>query len=191
MDITIKPLSPDLLKDFLFFFDHIVFTEHPDWSVCYCYSFHFTGTKAEWNRENNRASAIRLIQERKMKGYLFYSDGKPVGWCNANNRLNYESLLKYYDLPDIQNEKVCSVVCFLIHPEYRRKGITRKMLERICKDYAIQEYECVEAYPGKGHLTSEGHYMGPLSLYEQFDFKVVHELKDHYVVRKDLRGIVK
>ena len=30
MNIIVNPLSPDLLEDFLFFFDNMVFTENPD-----------------------------------------------------------------------------------------------------------------------------------------------------------------
>ena len=95
MEISIKPLSADLISDYLDFFDNIVFSENPDWSACYCFSFHFTGTTEQWNREENRSSVIRYITENKMAGYLAYSDNKPVGWCNANNRLNYQSLLKF------------------------------------------------------------------------------------------------
>jgi hypothetical protein len=29
MDISVKPLMPDLLEDYLFFFDNLVFTENP------------------------------------------------------------------------------------------------------------------------------------------------------------------
>ena len=87
----------------------------------------------------------------------------------------------------MHNEKICSVVCFLIDPDYRRKGIARKMLEKICTDYASQEYDYIEAYPGKGHLSCEGHFMGPLSLYEKFDFKLIKEFKDYYLVRKNLK----
>ena len=187
MNISIKPLSPDLADDFLFFFDTIVFTENPDWSVCYCYSFHFTGTAEQWNKEQNRSSAINFINEGKMTGYLAYSDGKPVGWCNANNRLNYQRLLKYYDLTDGSKDKVCSIVCFLISPDYRRKGIAQKMLEQITYDYTARGYDYLEAYPGKGDLSCEGHYKGPLDLYMKFDFKKVKEHADYYVVRKKLK----
>ncbi len=86
MDISIKHLSAGLLDDFLFFFDNIVFTENPDWSRCYCYSFHFVGTDDQWNRDDNRSAVIKLIKENKMTGYLAYFDNEPVGWCNANNR---------------------------------------------------------------------------------------------------------
>jgi len=63
MHISIKPLSVDLLNDFLFFFDNIVFTENPDWSKCYCYSFHFIGTDDQWNKEDNRSSVILTLSK--------------------------------------------------------------------------------------------------------------------------------
>jgi GNAT superfamily N-acetyltransferase len=187
MDVLIKPLSPDLLKDFLVFFDHMTFTENPHWSMCYCYSFHFTGTNEEWNKEDNRSAVIKLINDNMMRGYLAYSGGNPIGWCNVNERLNYQRLLKYYELIDNPGEKVCSIVCFLIHPDHRKKGIAQKILERICLDYVAKDYDFLEAYPGKGKLSSERHYMGPLSLYENNDFSIAGDYENYYVVRKKLK----
>lgn len=186
MNLTIKPLSPALLDDYLFFFDNIVFSENPHWSACYCYSFHFTGTNDQWKKEDNRNAVIRMINENKMRGYLAYSDSKPVGWCNVNNRLNYQRLLKLYDLTDIENDKICSIVCFLIDPEFRRKGIAQKILEKIQHDCATLGYEYLEAYPGKGSLSSERHYKGPPDLYERSGFKIVKEAADYNIVRKKL-----
>jgi len=34
--------------------------------------------------EENRLAASQLIQNREMRGYLAYNDGRIVGWCNAN-----------------------------------------------------------------------------------------------------------
>ena len=34
--IVIKRLSPNLLDDFLYFFDDIAFRDNPEWSHCYC-----------------------------------------------------------------------------------------------------------------------------------------------------------
>lgn len=187
MNIIVKPLSPELLEDFLFFFDNMVFKENPHWSVCYCYSYHFTGTKEQWNREGNRSAVIQLIKENKMKGYLAFSDSKLVGWCNANDRNNYQRLLKYYDLIDNPADKVCSIVCFLVSPEYRRKGIAQKMLQQITGDYHLQDYDYIEAYPGKGELSSEKNYKGPMSMYKKYDFKIQSEHDDYYVMRKTLK----
>jgi ribosomal protein S18 acetylase RimI-like enzyme len=187
MHLLIKKLTADLLNDFLFFFDNIVFTENPHWSKCYCYSFHFTGTDEQWNKEENRASVIKLIEENKMTGYLAYHDDKPVGWCNVNNRNNYQRLLKYYDLVDNPHDKVSSIVCFVINPDVRRQGIAQKILEQIIIDCSSQDYDYLEAYPGKGKLSSEKHYKGPLTMYEKYNFKIIKEYPDYYVVRKYLR----
>ncbi|MFZ5941774.1 MAG: GNAT family N-acetyltransferase [Bacteroidota bacterium] len=186
MPVEIKPLTPDLLDDYLWFFDNMSFKENPDWSVCYCFSFHFTGTSEQWTKEKNRSSVINYVQDHRMTGYLAYSDNRPVGWCNANDRLNYQRLIKYYDLIDNPEEKVCSVVCFLIHPDYRRQGIAQKILDKISQDYAGMGYDYLEAYPGKGDLSCEGHYRGPLPLYEKNGFEIKRELADYYVIRKKL-----
>ena len=70
-EIKIKQLTPDLLKDYLYFFDKIVFTENPDCSNCYCFSYHFIGTNEQWNKEDNRASVIKYVNENKLKGLAF------------------------------------------------------------------------------------------------------------------------
>ncbi len=186
MKIQIKSLGPDLLNDYLDFFDNMKFTENPNWSICYCYSFHFTGPAAEWTRGKNRESVIRLIREHKLRGYLAYAGNKPVGWCNANDRMNFQSLSKYYDIELSDSEKVCSVVCFLVSPPFRRKGIAKLLLSRVCEDYQDMGYDWIEAYPGKGKLSCERHYKGPPSLYENTGFHIKSEYKDYYIVRKNL-----
>jgi len=187
MDITIKPLSPDLLSEYLFFFDNIVFTENPDWSKCYCYSFHFTGTDDQWNRKNNRAAVIKMINEDKMRGYLAYYNDVPIGWCNVNDRKNYQRLMTIYDLEDSTDEKICSIVCFLISPDYRGKGIAGILLEKIITDYSTKDYDCIEAYPVKSDLSCEKNYKGPLSLYNRNSFKIINEFDNYFVVRKEMK----
>ncbi len=187
MELVIKQLIPETLDDYLFFFDNITFSENPEWSACYCFSYHFVGKKEQWNRENNRASVIKIVNENKMTGYLAYHKEKPVGWCNVNNRMNYQRLLKYYNLIDNPADKVCSIVCFLIHPNYRRQRIAKKLMDRICKDYTELNYDYLEAYPAKGELSCEGHYKGPLELYKQYNFNIIKEYDDYFVVRKKFK----
>ncbi|MFC2112928.1 GNAT family N-acetyltransferase [Bacteroidota bacterium] len=188
MEIEIKSLTPDLLNDYLFFFDNMVFSENPDWSKCYCYSFHFTGTSGQWNKDSNRAAVISMINDSTLKGYLAYSDDKPIGWCNANDRKNFQALDRYYDVDDKEPDLVCSIVCFLISPDHRRQGIAQKFLSQVNEDYSSQGYDYLEAYPGKGDLSCEKHYKGPLSLYKKLGFKTYKEFKDYLVVRKYLEN---
>ena len=39
--LTIKPLSSELADDYFDFFDNRAFTNHEEWSCCYCTYFHF------------------------------------------------------------------------------------------------------------------------------------------------------
>jgi len=186
MDIIIKKISPELLDDYLFFFDNMVFSENPDWSKCYCYSFHFTGPDESWNKKANRAAVSKMIQEDKLRGYLAYSNNTAVGWCNANDRNNYQSLRNIYTLDEDSEAKICSVVCFLISPEFRRKGIAKLLLDRIIEDYGSNDYEYLEAYPLKDDHSCEKNYRGPLGLYEENNFKLLKEFDKYRIVRREL-----
>lgn len=182
MNISIKALSPSLIEDYLYFFDQMVFTENPHWSQCYCYSYHFTGASEEWNKEKNRLAVIDLIQAGKMKGFLAFEDDMVVGWCNANDKCNYQSLTKGGN----KKSELCSIVCFLIHPRYRRSGIAQKLLERVIESYGKEAFRFIEAYPRKETHSCERNYHGHFSMYKKLNFRIEEELDDHYVVRKRL-----
>jgi len=187
MDIKIRPLTKKLKDDYLFFFDNMDFKENPEWSKCYCYDYHFLGDVETCTREASRSAVINLINEQKLTGYLVFDNNKPIGWCNANNRLNYQRLLRDYDYIDNPEDKVRSIVCFLIHPDYRRQGIAQKILEKIIKDNSNSDYDYLEAYPKKSELSCEGNFKGPLELYKKYGFKVNKEYDDYYVVRRKIK----
>jgi GNAT superfamily N-acetyltransferase len=187
MNIEIRSLTQELREDYLQFFDNMIYDENPDWSICYCYDYHFLGDIATCTRESNRSAIIDMINEGKQTGYLVFDDDKAVGWCNANNRQHFKRLLRDYDLVDRPEDKVCSVVCFLIHPDYRRQGIAQKILEKIIEDCAHTDYEYIEVYPKKAEISCTGNFKGPLKLYERFDFKIHKAYDSYFVMRKSLK----
>ena len=191
MDVKIKSLEPNLIDDFLYFFDNIAFQDNPDWSSCYCHFYHFNGTNEEWMKttgEENRNASIKLIQSGKMTGYFAYLDNKPVGWCNANLKKNFQKLLLIEEFNTTFEGKLASIVCFIISHLYRRKGVARKLLQHICMDLKQKGYDCIEAYPRKGNKLSDAHqYRGPLLLYESEGFRIYKELENFYIVRKELK----
>lgn len=183
MDIEIRPLMKDLQDDYLLLFDNMIHKENPDWSKCYCNDFHFLGDVETCTRDISRSLIINRIKENELQGYLVYENNDPIGWCNANDRLNYQRLLRDYDLIDNEKDKVCSVVCFLIHPDYRRQGISQKILEKIIADYSNMDYDYIESYPKKG-ASSSSNFKGPMELYKRNNFKIHKENKEYYVMRK-------
>ena len=182
--IEIRALGPPLLQDYLDFFEGIEFRDHPDWSVCFCHSFHFTGSAEQWTKENNRKAVIRMINAETMKGYLAYDRGIPVGWCNVNNRDNFQRMVQYEGLLEPGNDRIASMVCFLVHPDYRRQGIAARLIERIEHDYRSMKYDWLEAYPGKGSRSQEEHYTGPPSMFLSRGYRIIRESEDYYLVRK-------
>lgn len=188
MPIHIKPLTRELKGDYLFFFDNIVFEENPDRYKCYCYDYHFLGDVESCTREQSRAAVKDLITEHKLTGYLAYDNDKPIGWANANNRMNYQRLLRDYDHVDNPDDKVCSIVCFLIHPEYRRQGVAHLLLDKIITDNSEKGYDYFEAYPRKNEFSCEGNFKGPLELYKRFDFQTQKEHDNYFVMRKYMGG---
>lgn len=186
MNIRIKALSPDLLNDYLSFFDNMTFSENPHWAKCYCYSFHFIGSDELWTRENNRVAVSQLIKEDKIRGFLAYDGDKVIGWCNANDRNNYQGLANIYELEQSKDKRICSIVCFLIHPDYRRKGISSLLMETAIQNCKDAEYDMIEGYPEKESSSCERNYKGPLKLYERNGFKVVRDHEKNYTVRKTL-----
>ncbi|PHN00565.1 GNAT family N-acetyltransferase [Flavilitoribacter nigricans] len=186
MEIEIKPLTSDLKEDYLSLFDNMIHKENPEWSKCYCNDYHFLGDVETCTREMSRSLIIKRIDEEELQGYLVFENSKPIGWCNANDRSNYQRLLRDYDLIDNPLDKVCSVVCFLIHPDHRRKGISQKVLEKIIADYSNTDYDYIESYPRKGEANASN-FKGPMELYKKYDFNKHKEHDEYYVMRKKLK----
>jgi len=189
MKVTVKPLSPEWVDDFLYFFDQVAFSDNPDWASCYCYYYHIACNGKQWakrGKEENRECAREFILSGEMNGHLAYTNGSPVGWCNANHKASYARLTAEKNLSDLGSEKVGSIVCFVIAPSYRRKGIARQLLEGACAGFKSKEYDYAEAYPRKEGLSDAQHYHGPLSMYKKAGFSVHKEFSDYFIVRKKL-----
>lgn len=191
MNIDIRPLSEELLEDFLEFFDRDAFSDNPEWEGCYCCFYHI-GNDAEWmesTAESNRNTSIDLIKRGEMRGYLAYCDGRPIGWCNVNDKLSFPRLMRNGEISGDDDKNTASVVCFVVSCAYRRKGIASLLLDRLCREYSQKGYEYLEAYPVKGEQTSARHYHGPFEMYERAGFEIFRELEKAYVVRKSLNAV--
>ena len=202
MMIEIKKLTPDLLDDYLGFFDTDAHADNPDPNEhgCYCVGWctvdHRVATDFS-SPEKRRALAAQYVSDGSIQGYLAYAGGKVVGWCNANTKsdcLNCISWLRFMPPVELAEEpetKVKSVFCFAIAPSMKRQGIATRLLERVCEDAAEEGFDFVEAYPNKEFVNEFRDFMGPLGLYQQFGFSVHEECegkyKNCYVVRKPVR----
>jgi len=187
MTIGIAPLTPSLLPDYLHFFDHVAFADHPEWSQCYCLHFHFQSAWDDEPPRPNRDRAIELINSGVIRGYLAYADDQVAGWCSANAKSAYCGLARRAELRDTElDAKIKSVVCFLTAPRLRGRGIAARLLERVCADAKEEGYAIVEGYPLTGETDIYGNHHGPLGLYRKMGFEEYKRLEHDYIVRRYL-----
>jgi ribosomal protein S18 acetylase RimI-like enzyme len=188
---SIRPLTPDLLDDYLTFFDHDAFCDNPEWQSCYCAFFHCYSRAGEQEfdartSEQNRALVSGLIRAGHMHGYLAYSGAKAVGWCQAAPRAELPSLRERFDLAG-EDAGIGSIACFVVAKSHRRQGICRQLLDLACQGFRAMGLSCAEAYPHAGRETDAGNYHGPLSMYLAAGFQPFLTREDLVVVRKSLR----
>lgn len=188
--LSIRELTPDLLGDFLHYFDHDAFADNPAWASCYCYFYLHTHATQDWETrsaaENRQAICQRIVQHQ-MRGYLAYDDQRPVGWCHAAPRVLLPALQEDDALaaPDI--EQIGAIVCFNVSSAYRHQGIARQLLAAACAGLQRQGMMIAEAYPrGATAHTAAANYHGPLAMYLSAGFSVYREFDDWLVVRRDL-----
>jgi GNAT superfamily N-acetyltransferase len=69
-------------------------------------------------------------------------------------------------------EKIKTVVCFVIEPAHRRKGVATGLLQRVIADAKAEGFSMVEAYPSLRAKSEAGNFRGPLSLYQKNGFTI-------------------
>ncbi len=198
MNIEIHKLTPERLNDFLYFFENVAHTDNKDWDRCYCINYcaahnnYLTAKKKFANPDVRKLSAIDYINKGLMQGYLAYADGNVIGWCNANDRndcmhcYGWKNHIASKAIDRKSKEKVKSVFCFTVAPDYRGKGVASVMLEKVIADACDNGYQYLEAYPNKQEADMYYSYVGPLKLYEKYGFELYAETKWRLVLRKKL-----
>jgi ribosomal protein S18 acetylase RimI-like enzyme len=196
--IEVRPLTPGLLEDWLAFFDHDAFADNPDWSGCYCQHFHADRTERAWalrTDEENRAATVEHINAGRLNGYLAYAGGRPVGWCQAAPRSSIPNVANDPELvgdpgggevPASEDERVGSIVCFVVAEACRRQGVAAALLDAACAGFRAAGLTVAEAYPLITARGDASNYHGPLALYRSAGFELWRELKGRLVVRREL-----
>jgi GNAT superfamily N-acetyltransferase len=191
MRIEVKRLCPQLLDDYLDYFDNVAFTDNPDWAGCYCYFYLAGRSTGDWNDRTaaeNRSAVGELIATGGMHGYLAYLEGEVAGWCHAGPKGYFPVIVETEELAEPDIEATGSIVCFNIAPEQRRLGIASTLLEAATTGLADMGLTIAEAYPSTGASTEAAHYHGPLPMYLRAGFSVHRRLPSYQVVRKALGG---
>ena len=186
--VEIHPLSPERLADFLAFFDGEAFSDNPAWSSCYCQCFYEDHSKVHWPSRTavqNRECAVQRIGQGRIQGLLAYREGQVVGWCNAAPRKLLHAL---DDEPIADPERVGTILCFLVAPSARGRGVATALLGAACQQLREQGLATAEANPRPDAKGAAENHFGTLGMYLAAGFTVRRTDADGSVwVAKDLQ----
>jgi ribosomal protein S18 acetylase RimI-like enzyme len=180
MNYIVKPLSPDMALTFTEYLENLSFDHAPHWATCFCRYYHSNCSFDEWKDrtgEENRTEAVEQIKKGSMKGYLAFDGEKCIGWCNANDVREFKRLED--DLSHIvKDQKIGCVICFVIHPEYRRQGVARLLLKEAVEGFKTQGFDGVLSIPVDISDDPEKLYRGTMNMYREYGFEEI-EKKDN------------
>lgn len=177
----VASLSPSRRGDYLAFFDHErgrAFADNPAWAGCYCHFFH-AAPALDWSSlsaDANRTAIGARIEVGEMEGFLAHDDAdRVVGWLNAQPRHKLPHCFARLEVPptpiDVPAFEAAVVLCFVIDPAFRRRGVARALLAHALASFAERGIRVVDAFPDvSADSSAAAHFRGPLRLYEQSGF---------------------
>jgi GNAT superfamily N-acetyltransferase len=197
-DVRIEPLVPSRRDDYLRFFDHEqgpAFRDDPEWAPCYCH-YHHVSPVIDWDTLDapaNRLAMDARIACAEMEGYLAYEGDTVVGWLNAQPRPRLRHCDARIGVPPppvgVAPYAAAAIVCFVIAPAHRRRGVARALLAFALTDLAARGLQVVDAYPrttDSGAGFARDHYRGPRSLFLAAGFADIARHEDVIVMRRTL-----
>lgn len=156
---------------------------------CWCMWWRIKRSEFDRNHgERNRRDMEEIIQSGEVPGLLAYLDGKPIGWCSVAPREAFPVLDRSRVLKRVDDRPVWSIVCFFVARPYRRRGVTRALIDAAV-DYARgRGASIVEAYPvdaKTGKVNAAEAFTGLLDTFLKAGFReVARRSRRRAIVRK-------
>jgi GNAT superfamily N-acetyltransferase len=143
INFRFKPLTIDVWKDF-----ENLFGERGACGGCWCMFWRESKKEFEQKKgEGNKTALKRLVKGKTQTGIIAYDEKRPVGWIAFAPREQYTKLETSRILKPVDEKPVWSVVCFFIHKNYRRKGLTVELLKEAGKHAKRNGGKFLEGYP--------------------------------------------
>jgi ribosomal protein S18 acetylase RimI-like enzyme len=150
---------------------------------CWCLYYRDTGRPPPppgvRRGEHNRRELRLRVAKGEFIGLVGYREGEPIGWISLGPRESYRRLEHSPVMKPVDDERVWSIVCFVVPGEYRRKGIAQELLRGAIAYARKKRVRILEAYPtDMARIEGEGSlWFGTKSMYDAAGFKVVARRK--------------
>jgi len=169
LNLEFHPVTPKRWSDF-----EALFGEKGACGGCWCMLWRLTRKEFEHQKgEANRQAMKTIVESGKIPGLLAYSEKQPVAWCSVAPRESFPALERSRVLKKIDDEPVWSVSCFFIHKDFRKQGLSVKILEAVITYVKEQGGKIVEGYPvgpKKGKTADVFAWTGLASFFKKAGF---------------------
>ncbi len=151
-------------------FYEVVGVKKPGGAGCWCMAYRDSRVP---NEERAQYMRDECAQEPG-PGVLAYVDGEVAGWCSVAPRSSYRRLMRSRTIPFVDDRDAWSIVCFVVRPAFRRRGLMHELLEGAVAHAAACGAEVVEGYPvvveGADRVDLISGYVGTSRLFEAAGF---------------------
>jgi GNAT superfamily N-acetyltransferase len=186
-DLRIVPITPARLGDLDTLF------ARGDPRTCQCAYLRLThrdyqrSSPAERRDEHHRA-VRRATRAQRSAGMIAYDDAGPAGWVSFGPRAEFARLVASPVLQPVDDAEVTSIVCFVIAPRVRRRGVATALLGSVIAYAPEHGIALLEAYPvdREGRAPGAELWHGPRRLYEAAGFSVVATRQANATARRQL-----
>ncbi len=138
-----RPLTPETWNDFT-----TLFGPKGACAGCWCMLWRLPRKAYDAGKvDGNRDAMHALVSEGRMPGILGYLDGAPAAWCSVGPRPDFPGLGRSRILQPVDEQPVWSITCLFIHKNYRRQGLSGKMISAAADFARVQGATLLEAYP--------------------------------------------
>ncbi len=131
--------------------------------------------------EGTRKAMKDLVEKGEVPGILGYANNEPIGWCSLAPREKFGRLERSPVLGRVDDTPVWSIVCFFVARDYRRLGVSKKLLEGAIEYARKQGARVLEAYPidpKKVPYPAPSAWTGFASTFYKLGFREVLRRKD-------------
>jgi len=143
LHLQFSPVTKKRWSDF-----ETLFGERGACGGCWCMLWRLTRKEFENQKgEGNRRAMKALIQSGEIPGILALSADRPVAWCSVAPRDRFSALGRSRILKPLDELPVWSISCLFVEKQYRRKGLSTRMIKAAVDYVKKQEGSIVEAYP--------------------------------------------
>jgi GNAT superfamily N-acetyltransferase len=190
--LDIRPLTPARWSDLVSLF------QRPGLSVargCYCMYYRRSGRHQRPSgmtySESNKRALKALVDRGVVPGLLGYEGKRPVGWVSLGPREDYAKLQRSLVMKPVDEKPVWSIICFVVDPELRGRGVADAMLKGAMAWAREQGVRLLEAYPcdKPARAADDSMWFGAKTMFDRAGFVEVARRKPmRPVVRRKLRG---